>query len=243
MASGVVRRDARDEVVAIGRWALLGTSAGALAGGVIGGVGGRVAMFVLRLTSSESVHGVTSDDGFIIGRFSVDTGFLVLIATVLGAANGVVYVLCRAFLPDRLRVAGWTLAGGLVGGSAIVHADGVDFTLLDPLWLAVVLFVLIPAAGTGATAVLVERWGRYWWWRNRRRTVIASLPAVVAFLFVPLLLAVLAGVLLVSLAGRSSALRALASRDGTKVAGTVLLAVVVALGGVALLNDVREVFG
>ncbi|MGA8987068.1 hypothetical protein, partial [Aeromicrobium sp.] len=36
---------------------------------VIGG-GSRLAMFLLRLTSDDSVIGLTSDDGFTIGQFS-----------------------------------------------------------------------------------------------------------------------------------------------------------------------------
>lgn len=170
----------RDDLSAIGRWALLGAAAGALAGALIGGVGGRLAMFVLRVTSSDAVRGVESDDGFIIGRFSLDTGFLVAVTTMLGAASGLLYVATRSFIPERVRVAGWAAAGGVVGGSLIIRPDGVDFTLLNPLWLAVALFIVIPAGGAGVTAALVERWSRTWWWRNRRRTLVAALPAVVA---------------------------------------------------------------
>jgi hypothetical protein len=240
--SAIVRPDPRDDLSAILKWALLGTAAGALAGGLIGGVGGRVAMFALRLTSPDSVNGVTSDDGFVIGQFSLDTGFLLFLTAVAGAANGLAFVSARPFLPPRVRVPGWTVAGGLVGGSFIVHPDGVDFTLLDPLWLAVLLFVIIPAAGAGATAALVERWSSDWWWRDRRRTVIASLPAVAALVFWPLLLVAVAGTLLVLVAGRSSAIRAVASAESTKGAGTAVLAMVVVLGGVALISDIRQVF-
>jgi hypothetical protein len=53
-----------------------GVSAGFLAGVLIGGVGGRLAMLALRLTSDPSLHGVSTDDGFTIGRLSLQTLFL-----------------------------------------------------------------------------------------------------------------------------------------------------------------------
>jgi hypothetical protein len=45
----------------------------------------------------------------------------------------------------------------VVVASQIVHADGVDFVLLGPLWLAVALFVLVPAVYAALLAVLAER--------------------------------------------------------------------------------------
>jgi hypothetical protein len=122
----------RQEVVAVVRWVLLGAGAGGLAGLLIGGVGGRLAMFVLRLTSSDSVRGLESDDGFIIGRFSGETLFLLGLTTVLGAVAGVAYLAARAFVPRRLRTVSWAAIGGVIGGAQLVHADGIDFTLLGP---------------------------------------------------------------------------------------------------------------
>ena len=54
-----------------------------------------------------------------------------------GAANGILYVVLRDAIPARARAPLWSLFAAAVGGSQFVHADGVDFTLLDPLWLAV----------------------------------------------------------------------------------------------------------
>jgi hypothetical protein len=41
-----------------------GVSSGSVAGLLIGGVGGRLAMFVLRLTSDPALRGAKTDDGF-----------------------------------------------------------------------------------------------------------------------------------------------------------------------------------
>ncbi len=49
--------------------------AAAVAGLLVAGIGGRLAMFILRVTSGSEVIGLESDDGFVIGRFTTDTFF------------------------------------------------------------------------------------------------------------------------------------------------------------------------
>jgi hypothetical protein len=130
---------------------------GAVAGATIGGLGGRLAMRILFLTSDDAVKGVESDDGFAIGRFSyVDTAGLILVATFLGVVAALAYFAVHPALGERGR---WhvLLAAtyfGVVGGAVIVHRGGVDFTLLEPAWLAIALFVVICAA-FGATIAVV----------------------------------------------------------------------------------------
>ena len=53
-----------------------GVTGGFVCGLLIGGVGGRLAMFVLRLTSDPSLRGARTDDDFIIGVFTSQTLFL-----------------------------------------------------------------------------------------------------------------------------------------------------------------------
>ena len=84
---------------------LLGASSGALAGFLIGGVLGRIAMFVLRLTSPDAVMGRESDDGFTIGQISTETLFLIVVTTTLGALVGVAYVAARPAVPGRWMIA------------------------------------------------------------------------------------------------------------------------------------------
>ena len=103
--------------------------------------------------------GVTSDDGFEIGRFTLG-GTIGLVGglAVLGAANGALYAVLRGSIPPRLRAPLWSLFAAAVGGSQFVHADGVDFTLLDPLWFAVLAFVALPGLAALVVVLLVERW-------------------------------------------------------------------------------------
>ena len=135
-------------------------AAGALAGWLIGGVGGRIAMLVLRLTSDPMLHGMQSDDGFTIGIVSSSTLFLLVATTVLGAIGGLVYLGVRSWLPERLRPWIFGMLAGLVGGSRVIRPGGVDFTLLDPLALALAMFVALPAAYGAATSLLAERFLR-----------------------------------------------------------------------------------
>ena len=153
-------------------------------------------MGVLRVTSPDTVRGRISDDGFEIGQ--VSTGHGVPAGDHddgLGAVVGVVYIAVRRAVPGRWGRWGWIVVGTTVGGSLLLHADGVDFNLLEPTWLAVTLFILIPAGGAALMAFWVERWDR-WWLIDRRRTIIAALPTVVLIpLIFPVLFAVAAVVL------------------------------------------------
>ncbi len=133
------------------------TVAGLAAGAVIGGVGGRLAMFVLRLTSSDSLHGLESDDGFVMGQVSGASLFLILFTGVLGILGALFYLGVRAWLPAGSRAVLAGIFGAAVGGAAVVHPDGLDFRLLEPLWLAVALFVALPAIYGVAMSLLVER--------------------------------------------------------------------------------------
>ena len=164
----------RDEVSSIVWWVLVGAAAGAIAGFLVGGIGGRLAMLLLRLTSSDLVLGVTSDDGFEIGVVSAQTVQLLFAMTVLGALNGVLYAALRTAIPGRLRLPLWVGFAALVGGSGFVHEDGVDFTLISPGLLAIALFVLLPGVAAALVVLLVERWDREVAWRDRRLTVLVA---------------------------------------------------------------------
>jgi hypothetical protein len=149
-----------DAINAVLTSAGVGSMAGMVAGFVWGGIGGRIAMRVLFLTSSDSVGGLTSDDGFEIGRISGDTIFLLIFTAMLGAMAGLLYGLLRMLLRGpRWSIAiavGVTAAAG-AGGGLIVNAHGIDFRVLDPLWLAVGLFLLIPGAWGVTVVLLTER--------------------------------------------------------------------------------------
>jgi hypothetical protein len=136
-----------------------GAGIGVLVGLLVVGPLARAAMFVLRLTSTDAVRGVTSDDGFTIGRFDLlDTLGLIGQAGLTCGVLAFVYSVCRgAIARPATRIGLWTLVCATVGGALLVHSDGIDFRLLEPLWLAVGLFVALPAVAGVAVALAVDR--------------------------------------------------------------------------------------
>jgi hypothetical protein len=120
--------------------------------------------------------------------------------TMAGGVVGVLYAAVRPLLAPRLRVPLWALAWAAIGGGTVVHEDGVDFVLLEPTWLAILLFVLLPGAGAAAIALLTERWSRAEPWAGRRMTAglgVAAAAATVALAFALAAAAVVTGVRLV----------------------------------------------
>jgi hypothetical protein len=222
------------------RRAWLAGAAGGFAGLLIGGVGGRLGMFILRLTSKDFMRGTESDDGFTIGRFSLDTGFLLLVTAALGSVAAVLYMSVRPALPDRWRRAMWATACGAIGGATIIHKDGVDFKLLEPTSLAIAMFIAIPAGGGWLMAYFIDRW-QPWWAKNRRRTALASLAVVPIFLagvgIVPG--AVIAAIAVVAILAQVGALRSFARHVALRTAVCVGLAGLTALALVDLTGDVR----
>lgn len=230
--AGPSRITGRDELSAIAWWVLVGTGGGAIAGLIVGGIGGRLAMLLLRLTSSDIVIGLTSDDGFVMGVVSTKTLNLLLLTTALGAANGALYAALRVTIPTRLRLPLWVALAGTAGGANFVHADGVDFTLVSPALLGIALFVLLPAAAAALVVLLVERWSCRPAWGDRQLSALvvgASLASTLALL--PAALVAAAAFLV-----RSAGLRERLVRVG-RLAVPVALAVVAVVAGIDLLVE------
>lgn len=139
-------------------WVLI--VAGIPTGVLVAGGGSRVAMLLLRLTSPDSVVGVTSDDGFEIGRFTLGGTYnLLMLGAVVGMIGAATYRAVAHWLlgPGWFRRLTVAAGSGAVVGSMLVHADGVDFRLLQPTWFAVGLFVALPALFGAVITVAVDR--------------------------------------------------------------------------------------
>ena len=139
-------------------WVLV--AAGIPTGAIICGLGSRLLMLLLRLTSPESVIGITSDDGFAIGQVTPDGTYSLL---MLGATFGIIGAAAYQWVSPWLIGPTWFrrltvgLAAGAVVGSMLLHADGVDFTRLKPTWLAIASFIALPAAFGAAIGVTVDQ--------------------------------------------------------------------------------------
>jgi hypothetical protein len=160
---------------------------GALLGLVVGGVGGRLGMLALRLTSDDSVRGVTSDDGFEIGQVTLGgTIGLLAVGMFAGLIGAFAHRAVAPFLigPSWLRSLTCALGAGAVVGSMLVHADGVDFTLLAPTWLAIAIFVALPALFGAAIGPALragddpEAWINRGRWRRRVPALLLLMPVL-----------------------------------------------------------------
>jgi hypothetical protein len=208
-------------------------------------------MRIIFLTSDPVVAGLESDDGFTIGRFSSSTMFLVVGLTMFGAIIGSAAAVLRLAL--RARTAAAATAFGLAAaafiGGLLVHTDGIDFRLLEPLTLTVGLFVLIPGAAAATGVVIVDRLLGPRGWITRlpgsAALAVAGLAAIPAVIVTggvarnPASLAVLASAILIGLA-----ITAITTRRRPALAGVAhwtalgVLAALTVAGTVELIRDV-----
>jgi hypothetical protein len=164
-----------------------GVLAGALGGLVVAGVGGRLFMFVLAELNTEDA-GVLTDDGFAMGQFTLSgTLNLLSFTTAIGIVGGLLFVGLRGlrFGPAWFRTLSMPVGVAIVAGSLLVHSEGVDFTLLQPWWLAVSLTLAVPFVYTLMVSALADRWigdGQSVWSR-----VPVAVPWVVRACFVALI--------------------------------------------------------
>lgn len=216
---------------------------GLITGFVVGGVGSRLAMLLLRLTSPDSVVGVESDDGFLIGQVTLGGTYgLLVIGVAFGILGAAFYRLLAPWLigPTWFRSLTTALGCGAVVGAMLVHSDGIDFRLLEPTWLAIALFIAIPAgfgALVGPTTTWVQRPGT-WLSTGRGRW----LPAAVLLFPAALVTVAMVTVALVA-STLFRPLQLVASLQRNVVTSTVVRAAwlgVAVLGLSALVSDISE---
>ncbi|MEP6598987.1 MAG: hypothetical protein ABJB98_06000 [Actinomycetota bacterium] len=171
------------------------TAVGALLGLLVGGVGGRLAMMLLARLNPEAT-GVTSDDGFTIGQFTLsDTLNFLLVGTFLGVVGAGIYDVLRGLRigPRWFQVHTLALGPAVVVGAVLVHTDGVDFQVLEPTWLAIGLFVAIPGAYAALLTLLAEGIISADGWWARAPLLLAVAPLLLWVPVAPLLVFLAAG--------------------------------------------------
>lgn len=229
--------------IRLSTFALAGISSGV----VVIGLGSRLAMLLLRVTSGERVHGLVSDDGFTIGQVTLSGTYNLC---HLGAAVGVIGAGAHRLVAPWLLGPPWfrrttcALGAGAVVGSMLVHADGIDFRALQPTWLAVGLFVALPAlfaAVIGDVLTAARGWATWIASGPRRRWLVPVLAvAAVPGTLLPL------GITAVVLAASEPARRALAPHEARRerlAAGIAVRAIwlsIAVAGAFALADDIRS---
>ncbi len=193
-------------------------------------------MLLLRLTSPESVIGLATEDGFEIGVVTARTLRFTLQMTLLGATNGVLYAALRGSIASRLRLPLWSLVAAAADGAGFVHEDGIDFSLVEPAALAVVLFVALPGLAAALVVVLVERWV------VRDPATSRTLSAVVVVAAVAGTLAlVVGGVVGVIALGMRRARAAEFFHPIARVAVPLVLVAVALVAGLKLVNEASAI--
>ena len=210
---------------------------GWIVGLVVFGLGGRIAMRILALTSDDGVQGAFTDAGEEIGQVSLEGTVVLFLFAGLGGGliAGLAYALVRPILPGTRapRLLACAVLGAVVGTVLLVNPDGVDFAILEPLWLAVGLFTLLGALGGVGVSVVGDRL-RPWYDTVPVRgwAVLAFVPLVV-FVFPFFAVLAVAGGIVWAIGQRTASLtwaRPLAR--GLAAVGVAVLALV-AVGKIA----------
>ncbi len=151
----VVREDLLDGARTLGTI----TCVGVVTAWLVVGVLARLAMFLLVVLNPQAA-GVTSDDGFVMGQFTLSGSFnlMFLAGTLFGVLGSGLYAALRGLLvgPGWFRLLSISVGGGVTVGALAVH-DGIDFRLLDPAGLAVAIFVALPVLYVALLHVASER--------------------------------------------------------------------------------------
>ncbi|WP_344154928.1 hypothetical protein [Nocardioides koreensis] len=220
--------------------------AGVAVGILVIGLGGRLAMLLLRLTSPGDVVGVTSDDGFEIGRTTLaGTYNLMLVGASVGLIGAVAYVAVAPWLIGRrwFRYLTVGVTAAALGGALLLHDDGVDFTRTGPLWFAVALFLALPFGSGVALAAVTDAVSRPGSWTSRGHARWV-LPVVLVGLVLPVLplLLPLTVVLAVLLALHRLLLAPIRASTVATLAVRSAFFAIPALSFVALGQDLAELF-
>lgn len=133
-------------------WAAVVTVVGGLLAGItiIGG-GGRLAMRLLAVTAGDGAQGSVTEAGEVVGEITTGgtLGFILFEGMFAGVTAAFGYMVVRRYLPaGRL--------GGLLYGAAVfvvlgpwadpIRRNNVDFDIVGPGWLALVIFAVMALA-------------------------------------------------------------------------------------------------
>ena len=121
-------------------------TAGVIAGVLVLGIVGRLVMRILGATSGNA-QGHLTEAGETVGEitFGGSAGFLVFVGLGGGIVCAAAYIFIRNWLPSKAGAAGLIfglLVTGTLGVADALAPENVDFVILTPRWLAVLLVVV-----------------------------------------------------------------------------------------------------
>lgn len=220
---------------------------GAIAGPLVLGLGGRLAMRITAATSDDRVQGALTEAEETVGEITLGgTIGLVLFAGLFGGlVGGLLYMGIRRWLRGPAWRAGLVVGAlglAVVGRAVALDPNSVDFDLLSPRWLAVLLFVLLALFYGIVLASLIERLDRSYPTLGARPGAIAAHAPLLLFLVVPpLALLIVLGAVIAAFAPRIGPIARNWQSVGVARVGHALLVVVIGLGLVWLGAGVGDI--
>jgi len=231
------------------RSVLVAVVSGVGAGVFVAGAGGRLAMRLLAETSSETVQGRITEAEATVGSITVGGSlFLMFFAAIFfGGLTGVLYMALRRWLPTGQL-------GGLCLGLILlitlapmidpIRRDNIDFDLVGPGWLALIVFAALTILQGFTTVAIAGRYsqnvpliGKSW------RNIAWYLPLVVFVPAFPALLGLaIVWLVVVIVSSRASIAKRLRDRN-TVLIGRVLLLLIVIVATPRFITTVIDIAG
>lgn len=229
-------------------WATLFTVVGTASGVLITGAGGRLIMRLIAATSPDATGRLTEAQA-TVGEISFDgtISLLVFGALPLAFLSTALYLVVAPWLPRGALGGAIFGVAAFIGVSAFIdplRAENIDFNIVGPGWLSVIVFAVLGvlqgvalAAFTGRLSRSLPLVSRRNWWV----TFLLLLPAVV---YVPIGILLATGALVALAFPRLLPwfLRVRASRGGILV-GRVILVVAVLAALPAFIGAVVSIWG
>ena len=231
-----------------GWWASMFLVVGTISGLLVTGAGGRLAMRLLAVTSPQATGRLT-EAGATVGRMTVEgtIGYLVFGALPFAFVSTALYLLVAPWLP-RGRLAGpvFGLAAFILAAPFIdpLRADNVDFDIVGPGWLSVLVFAALGVVQGAFLAAFAGRLSRSLPLMTRKTWPETLLPLLLGVVLFPLGAVLAVGALVTFALPRLLPwfLGVRASRWGV-IVGRVLLAVGVLAALPAFVASVVSIWG
>ncbi|MDN3309422.1 hypothetical protein QWJ90_00570 [Microbacterium oryzae] len=215
------------------RWALMLTIVGITSGVLVVGAGGRLVMRLLAVASPEASGRITEAQA-TVGEITVEgtLGYLLFGALPAALVSTALYLLVAHWIP-RGALAGPVLAGVclVIVGTTVdpLRAENIDFAILDPDWLGLVLFALLAVLQGAFVAAVAARLSRSLPPMSKRNLPATAVPFLLAVAYVPLGILLALGAVIAVLFPRAlpTVGAARASGDGVVLGRALLVLAVV----------------